>query len=140
MKSFVFACIALALAPVAFAQSGPVMLLEQATIDYGTVNRGSDPFRTVRFKNAGVEPLVILHVQSSCGCLVVTAPSEPIMPGAWGEVRMRYDTQRLGQFQKSVAFVTNDTSGQPNSVTVTGTVVGGGNKPEIPDGSSLFPG
>ena len=54
---------------------------ESQTIDYGTINKGSDGVRVFKFKNTGNAPLIISDVKSSCGFTVPKKPTAPIMPG-----------------------------------------------------------
>ncbi|WP_286491945.1 DUF1573 domain-containing protein [Empedobacter brevis] len=52
------------------------------TIDYGLVIKGEDDgIRVFKFKNTGNQPLIIKNVKSTCGCLVPSQPTEPILPG-----------------------------------------------------------
>ena len=87
---------------------GPVMTFEKTEMDYGTIAQGSDPLRRFKFKNTGTEPLVIKNARGSCGCTVPSFKKEPIAPGETSEIEVRYDTQRPGDFSKSVTIETNE--------------------------------
>ncbi len=87
---------------------GPVMTFEKTEVDYGTIAQGADPLRRFKFKNTGTEPLVIKDARGSCGCTVPSYKKEPIQPGETGEIEVRYDTQRIGDFQKSITINTNE--------------------------------
>jgi len=50
------------------------------TIDYGTIEKGSDGVRVFEFTNTGDEPLIISKVSSSCGCTIPKKPKDPILP------------------------------------------------------------
>jgi hypothetical protein len=89
------------------AVAGAAMEFEATTINYGKIEQGADPYRTFTFKNTGTEPLVIKHAKGSCGCTVPTYPKEPILPGETGEIKVRYDTKRIGAFKKTVTLTTN---------------------------------
>ena len=93
------------------AVEGPVMTLESMTVEYGEIEQGSDPLRTVAFTNTGTEPLLITNARGSCGCTVPTWPREPIAPGESAEIEIRYDTKRLGAINKTVKLTTNDAKG-----------------------------
>ena len=88
--------------------SGPVMTFETTTVEYGTIDKGSEPLRTVSFTNTGTEPLVINNARGSCGCTVPKWPKEPIMPGESGVIEVRYDTKRVGPINKTVKIKTNE--------------------------------
>jgi hypothetical protein len=88
--------------------SGPVMTFETTTVEYGEIDQGSDPLRTVTFTNTGTEPLVINSAKGSCGCTVPNFPKEPIMPGQSEVIEIRYDTKRVGPINKTVKIKTNE--------------------------------
>ena len=93
--------------PKAVAQDGAQMKFTNTTVDYGTIAQNSDPFRTVAFTNTGTEPLIIKSAKGSCGCTVPTFPEHPIMPGESAEMKITYDTNRVGPFNKTVTIQTN---------------------------------
>ena len=103
------------------AVSGPVMTFEKTDIDYGTIAQGADPLRKFKFKNTGTEPLVIKNARGSCGCTVPSYKKEPVMPGETSEIEVRYDTQRIGAFTKSVTIETNE-GDQARVLSIHGTV------------------
>ena len=80
---------------------------EQETIDYGKVIKGSEKSRVFKFTNIGNEPLIIERIQSSCGCTVPEKPEEPILPGEKGEIKVSYDTNRVGGFSKMISIYSN---------------------------------
>ncbi len=79
---------------------------EKTTVDYGTIEKGSDPYRSFAFENTSDEPVAIKSAKGSCGCTIPEYPEEPIMPGQKSEVKVRYDTQRVGTFGKTVTLIT----------------------------------
>jgi len=87
---------------------GPDMNFETTEIDYGTIAQNSDPLRVFKFTNEGTEPLVIKHAKGSCGCTVPSYPKQPIAPGESATIEVRYDTKRIGPFQKTVTLTTNE--------------------------------
>lgn len=89
------------------AQSTPVFKFEKTTIDYGTIKQGSDGYRTFVFTNAGNAPIIVSQVTSSCGCTIPEKPKEPIMPGEKGSLKVHYDTNRVGPFQKNIRITSN---------------------------------
>ncbi len=87
--------------------NGPQMVFEELVVDYGEVDKGSDPLRKFHFTNLGTEPLVIKQAKGSCGCTVPDYPKEPIMPGESSAIDVRYDTNRVGPFTKTITLTTN---------------------------------
>jgi len=100
---------------------GPKMTFEQTTVDYGDIEQNSDPLRTFQFVNDGSEPLIIKHAKGSCGCTVPKYPKEPIMPGESAVIEVRYDTKRIGPFNKSIRLTTN-VKEQPLMLYIKGKV------------------
>ena len=77
------------------------------TIDYGTIEKGSDGVRVFEFTNTGEAPLIISKVSSSCGCTIPKKPEDPILPGQTGEIQVKYDTKRVGPIRKAITVISN---------------------------------
>ena len=116
------------------AQSGPNMQFNGTTVDYGTIDKGSDPIRKFTFTNTGNEPLIIKNAKGSCGCTVPTYPKEPIMPGESNVIEVRYDTNRVGAFNKTITLTTNETASETRTLTIKGDVKDGAATPSVPPG------
>jgi hypothetical protein len=102
---------------------GAGMVFDSETIDYGTIAHNADGNRKFEFTNNGSKPLIITNTTGSCGCTVPTAPKEPIAPGAKGSIGVKYATDRVGAFTKTVT-VTSNAAGQATKVlTIKGTVL-----------------
>ena len=102
---------------------GAGMVFDSETIDYGTIAHNAEPNRKFEFTNNGNKPLIITNTQGSCGCTVPTTPKEPIAPGARGVIGVRYATDRVGPFTKTVT-VSSNAEGMPSKVlTIKGTVL-----------------
>ena len=102
---------------------GAGMVFVTETIDYGTIPHNADGKREFVFTNNGNAPLIITNTQGSCGCTVPTTPKEPIAPGAKGVIVVKYATDRVGPFTKTVT-VSSNAAGQPTKIlTIKGTVL-----------------
>ena len=77
------------------------------TIDYGTIEKGSDGVRVFEFTNMGDAPLIVSKVSSSCGCTVPKWSKEPILPGGKGEIQVKYDTNRVNPIRKTITVISN---------------------------------
>jgi hypothetical protein len=102
--------------------TGPGVVYENEVIDYGTIKKNADGKREFTFVNNGTEPLVIKTATGSCGCTVPTKPTEPIAPGARGVIGVKYATDRVGPFTKTVTVTTN-ASDTPKVLTIKGNVL-----------------
>jgi hypothetical protein len=114
--------------------SGPVMTFETTTVDYGSIEKGAEPLRKFKFTNTGSEPLIIKTAKGSCGCTVPTYPKEPIMPGESNVIEVRYDTQRVGGFSKSITITTNEAS-DTHMLTIKGDVKDNAKQESVPAGN-----
>ena len=103
------------------AQTGAAMTFEKTEIDYGNVVQSSDGIRLFKFKNTGTEPLVIKNAHGSCGCTVPKWPTEPIKPGQTAAIEVKYATDRLGAFNKTVTVETNEANPK-HIITIKGNV------------------
>ena len=107
-----------------FAQApGPMISFDMDTIDYGEIFKGSDGGRTFTFENTGDAPLEIQRVRSSCGCTIPKKPEAPIAPGEKGEITVRYDTNRVGVFRKTITVNTNVASASIIALKIKGNVL-----------------
>lgn len=77
------------------------------TIDYGTIEKGSNGVRVFEFTNTGNAPLIISNVTSSCGCTIPKKPDGPILPGKTGEIEVKYDTNRVNPIRKTITVISN---------------------------------
>ncbi len=87
--------------------NAPEISFDQDVMDYGTIVQGAEGNRTFKFKNTGKEPLILTNVKASCGCTTPTWTRNPIAPGEKGEIVVHYDTNRMGQFHKTITVQSN---------------------------------
>ncbi|HEY4617900.1 MAG TPA: DUF1573 domain-containing protein [Flavobacterium sp.] len=102
---------------------GAGMVFVSETIDYGTIAHNADGKREFVFTNNGNKPLIITNTQGSCGCTVPTSPKEPIAPGAKGIIGVKYATDRVGAFTKTVTVTSNAAGNATMVLTIKGTVL-----------------
>lgn len=117
-----------AAAPAAKADApkveGAGMLFENETIDYGTIPHNADGKREFVFVNNGNKPLIITNATGSCGCTVPSYPKEPIAPGAKAVIGVKYATDRVGAFTKTVTVTSNAEGQASKTLTIKGNVLG----------------
>ncbi|HQE35070.1 MAG TPA: DUF1573 domain-containing protein [Flavobacterium alvei] len=103
---------------------GAGMVFANETIDYGTIAHNADGKREFVFTNNGNKPLIITNAVGSCGCTVPTFPKEPILPGAKASIGVKYATDRIGAFTKTVTITSNAEGTPSKTLTIKGTVLG----------------
>lgn len=98
-----------------------VLSFETTEINYGTIDQNADGERIFKFTNTGDAPIVIHQVKTSCGCTVPSYSRTPVLPNESGEIKVKYATNRLGVFNKTITVMSNAT--EPNKLLhIKGTV------------------
>lgn len=106
-----------------------VFEFETEVLDYGTIAHNSDGKRVLKFKNIGKAPIIISRAKGSCGCTVPTVPKRPIMPGETAEIGVKYSTNRVGSFSKTITLYSN-ASEKTKTLKVKGKVLAKNVKPK----------
>ncbi|MBW2962976.1 DUF1573 domain-containing protein [Mesonia aestuariivivens] len=104
------------------AQAQAKIEFKEETVDYGDVEYGGDGLRTFRFTNTGNEPLTIEKATATCGCTVPEKPEEPIAPGETGELKVKYNTRKVGYIRKTITVYSN-AEGSPHSIKIKGKIL-----------------
>lgn len=93
--------------------NAPEMKFESEIIDFGSLEFDANGIREFKFTNTGKSPLTITAVTAECGCTTTTIdgkqgwPAEPILPGKSGVIKIKYDTKRVGRFEKNITISSN---------------------------------
>lgn len=102
--------------------AGAKIAFAEKVINYGKIDKGANGTRQFKFKNEGTEPLVLNSVRASCGCTTPKWTREPIAPGEEGTINVKYDTNRIGNFHKTVTVQSN-ASNKTVVLTIKGQVM-----------------
>ncbi|WP_052461005.1 DUF1573 domain-containing protein [Psychroserpens mesophilus] len=84
-----------------------VFHFDEEVIDYGTIAQNDNGIRTFKFTNRGRAPIVISNVKTTCGCTVPTYPKQAILPGETATIDIKYATNRVGSFSKTITIISN---------------------------------
>lgn len=103
-------------------KNGPYIEVNKDVHDYGTIEKGGDPYGEFTVTNSGTEPLIISNAKGSCGCTVPEWDREPIMPGKTSKIKVRYDTQRVGPINKTVTLTSNAANEPTLTLRIKGNV------------------
>jgi Protein of unknown function (DUF1573) len=106
-----------------FAASAQTASADVSTLEYGKIKKGEDGTRYFTITNKGDKPLQIIKATAGCGCTTPQAPTEPIAPGASAKVKVGYDTNRVGNFNKNVDLETNDPVNPKLTLFISGEVL-----------------
>jgi hypothetical protein len=125
MKKLIFVLLAVCFVIGANAQSGPSLIWEKGTHDFGEITEGAQVQHTFKFINKGNEPLILTNVQPTCGCTVPNNwPKDPIMPGGSGEISVSFNsTGRVGANTKVIRVFSNASNPEAAQFSFTAKVV-----------------
>lgn len=123
MKKFFASCV-LAFATIAvFAQSGPQLVWEKASHDFGVIEENAKVQHVYKFTNKGNEPLLITNVQVTCGCTVPSWPKDPIMPGTSSEMLVQFNSAgKMGKQMKVVTVSSNAVNAESREIKFTAEI------------------
>ena len=95
---------------------------EPSIVNMGEVLFQQPKEATFLLRNTAKEPMTITAVQASCGCTQMEWPQEPIAAGDTATIKVVFDAQLLGSFQKEIEVWTSN-SEAPVVLTLQGRVV-----------------
>ncbi len=76
--------------------------------DFGDIKQGETVTWKFRFSNSGTEPLMLLNVQTTCGCTASEWPKMPVPPGDSADIKVRFNTaKKVGRQNKIITVYTN---------------------------------
>lgn len=74
----------------------------ETTHNFGTLKKGAPAEFEFEFTNISEAPVKLTRVKASCGCTTPKWSREEIKPGATGTIKVKYNSNRIGPFNKSV--------------------------------------
>lgn len=104
--------------------SGPMVLIEPKTFDFGEVEFGKVVEHAFKVKNAGSKILKISRVSTSCGCTKATVGKEKLEQGEETELLVTYDSGAMGKgvigekIERFVYIKSNDPKSPQVEVTI----------------------
>jgi len=111
-KSYsVYATVEEYFAPVkpGFETAGPLLSVEENSIDLGRPRAGALVQHNLRIRNAGKKELLLRDVQSNCTCMTVRVPQKALKPGEESILAIEFDTRgRSATQQKSFIIYSTD--------------------------------
>ena len=83
--------------------------LEGRSVEVGVIPTDTIVEGVMRIRNTGDAPLVIKRIFAECGCTTPSSPKDPILPGEWGEINVRFHSQGRppGEFRKVLRIRSN---------------------------------
>ncbi|MGQ0739565.1 MAG: DUF1573 domain-containing protein [Bacteroidota bacterium] len=138
MKKILLLATAFAFTLVAVAQpaqpkTDDVIKMNAETHDFGKIKQNEPVTFVFEIKNISDKPVVVESTSASCGCTTPEKPTEPILPGAVGKVKVVYNAAAVGAFTKDVFIKLAGIDAQ-KIVHITGEVVAP--QPQATDGAA----
>ena len=113
--------------------SNAEMTLTEKTFDFGDVPQGNSVTHKFAFQNTGSEPLMILNVQTTCGCTAPDWPKKPIPVGESGEITVTFNsTKKVGRINKIITVYTNGQKPEEKLKIVANVLVPNDAQPTTP--------
>lgn len=98
------------------------ILFDKLVHDFGTMEKGGDASCVFTFKNVTKKPVTLTNVKTSCGCTAADWPKEPIAKKKKGSIKVKYDSNRVGKFTKTIkVFIEGNEN--PIQLEIRGTIV-----------------
>ena len=72
------------------------------THDFGKIKQGEPVTFVFELKNISDKPVVVENTSASCGCTTPEKPTEPILPGQVGKIKVVYNAAAVAPFTKDV--------------------------------------
>jgi len=101
----------------------PVIEVDQANYQFGTMQRGTTKSHEFVVRNTGESPLTLRAGGTSCKCTIGDVPDAPIPPG--GSVKVKLEWSALinpGPFRQTASIITNDPRHPRAELSVEGEV------------------
>lgn len=84
----------------------------ESSYDFGQIPQGTPVKHEFTITNSGTEPLLIEKINSTCECIVVEWPKEPIKPGESSVITAKYDAANYGDFREAATIISNASNGE----------------------------
>ena len=124
MKRLLVAASVLFMSSAVMAQQTPdeVMKVNTEKYDFGKIKQNVPVSVYFELTNTSSKPLVVENTWGTCGCTTPEKPTEPIMPGKTGKIKVVYNAAALAPFTKDV-FIKLAGIEQPKNIKISGEVL-----------------
>jgi len=99
-----------------------VIKVNTETHDFGKIKQGIPVTFYFELKNISKKPVYVVNTYSSCGCTTPGKIEEPIAPGATAKLKVDYNANAKGSFNKGVHIKLGDVE-QEKVVYIIGEVI-----------------
>ncbi len=103
--------------------ASPSIKLDKTYFDFGEIEEGSNGEVVFEVVNEGNGLLMINSVKTSCGCVLADYSTNGLMHNEKGYIKIRYNTNIVGEIKRSVVVNTNDEKNPKIVLRLIGEVV-----------------
>jgi hypothetical protein len=99
--------------------AGPVISIEPAQHDFGSVRQDQKLVYDFLVRNTGTEDLTLLRIATSCGCTAALPAERVVPPGGSTTLSVTLETRKYkGVLERSVSVASNDRGKRVSTVRV----------------------
>jgi len=89
----------------------PVINFDKTTQHLGFIRQGDTVKFQYSFTNSGNQPLIISDTKVECGCTIADKPSDPVLPGKKGVIKVEFRTKdAIDRQDRTVTVISNATN------------------------------
>ena len=92
---------------VTYPSRNTIVQADETEFNLGTLKRGNPATVTALIRNVGEVPLVVYDTRASCGCTSVSYKKGPTVPGSSMEIKITYNAEDPGYFNRTVSIYGN---------------------------------
>lgn len=100
-----------------------MITIATSKINCGKIKAGKEQIFRIKFSNTGNYPLVILNVNSTCGCIQPHWPNKPIPSKDTSSISVSFhaNADAYGNFEQKIVIYSNATN-SPNTIKLSGVI------------------
>jgi len=99
------------------------ILFREKQFEFGDISQGEKVSKKFVFRNTGTEPLMILNVQTTCGCTASDWPKSPLAPGDSSSIQVTFNSaKKQGRINKIITVYSNSQTPE-EKLKITGNVL-----------------
>lgn len=92
------------------------------TVRFGRMSEGEIATKPLQLTNSSSKPLVITHIERTCGCTTLDYEPQPLMPDSTMQLRLRFDARGEWGWQLKRLQLYTSQGGKPLTLWVEADV------------------
>ena len=105
-------------------KTAPKIVFDSTEHDFGTIKEGDVVNYEFKFKNTGIDPLIIYNVKSSCGCTTTIPGNDKLKSGEESTIKVQFNSKgKNGMYEVTITVTSNDPKNSDMFLTITSMIV-----------------